>query len=76
MRKVVREKDKYVRGSYEISHVGMDLLNKSKSEQGDQIWYTVYALPQMHVQSFKTRMFMKYLAQVPPFALFAKFLYS
>ena len=76
MRKVVRKKDKYVRGQYEISNVTLDILKKSKSEVEGQSWYTVYALPEQHVQNFKRRHTLKTLVQVPPFAFFAKFLYA
>lgn len=39
MRKVVREKDNYERGTYEISKDGLKSLVANKG------WYTIYQLP-------------------------------
>jgi hypothetical protein len=74
MRKVVREKDNYTRGTYEISEVGLKILQQNMSD--DKKWFTIYKLPKEHVQSFKSRQVMKYWMQIPPFLLFAKFMAS
>ena len=64
MRKVVREKDKYERGVYNISPFGMRTLekniskvepNKSKEASNEITWYTVYSLPPKDINSFKSR---------------------
>jgi hypothetical protein len=70
MRKVVRDKDNYARGSYEITNASF------KSMVATDGWYTIYKLPKEHVQSFKSRQVLKYWAQLPPFLAFAKYLAS
>jgi len=46
MRKVVREKDNYARGKYEITPTGFDLLKSTETTIDDKTWYTVYQLPE------------------------------
>ena len=76
MRKVVREKENYVRGSYEISNVGFELLKSTEEKIKDKTWYTVYRLPEQDLANFKRNQMMKIWLQVPPFAFFVKFMYA
>ena len=70
MRKVIRDKDNYKTGKYEITDSGLNLLQTNMSENG---WYQIYTLPKEHIQSFKSRQALKYWAQLPPLVLFAKY---
>ena len=59
MRKVVREKDSYERGTYKISNKVWQLFAQTESVEKDIKWYTVYKLPEPDIKIFMRRQMMK-----------------